>query len=206
MNNYKEASRRAFDRQAADYDTGRYGSHARKLYPLLLAQLGEIPHGWVLDLGCGTGALLEQVLERYPGSVCTGLDLSQGMLERAEARLEGRARLIRGDAEALPFDTGVFDAVLCCDSFHHYPDPGAVVREVARVLRPGGVFLLADCTAPTLLRGVANWLLPMGNGGDVRLYSSQEMTALLEGSLCGVECRRVDATGLFAWGVRAPGP
>ena len=58
----KQQSRAAFDQQAATYDTAIQGSHARALYPYLLQ---EITHAWgdrVLDLGCGTGALMAQVL------------------------------------------------------------------------------------------------------------------------------------------------
>lgn len=52
MTDYKLASRRNFDRQAAQYDTASFGRHARALYPVLLAQLAQIPHRSVLDVGC----------------------------------------------------------------------------------------------------------------------------------------------------------
>ena len=55
MNDCKTRSGRAFDRQAWTYDTARFGSHARGLYPVLLEQLVQIPHGSVLDVGCGNG-------------------------------------------------------------------------------------------------------------------------------------------------------
>ena len=153
MNDCKTRSGRAFDRQAWTYDTARFGSHARGLYPVLLEQLAQIPHGSVLDVGCGTGELLREVGLRFPETARTGLDLSANMLAVAREKLGGAVELVQGDAERLPFADGRFEVLLCNDSFHHYPNPGAAAAEFARVLQPGGVLLLGDCTAPAGLRG-----------------------------------------------------
>ena len=174
MNDCKTRSGRAFDRQAWTYDTARFGSHARGLYPVLLEQLVQIPHGSVLDVGCGTGELLREVGLRFPETARTGLDLSANMLAVAREKLGGAVELVQGDAERLPFADGRFEVLLCNDSFHHYPNPGAAAAEFARVLQPGGVLLLGDCTAPAGLRGVANLFLPLSGEGDVRLYSGAE--------------------------------
>ena len=96
----KQQSRAAFDQQAATYDTAIQGSHARALYPYLLQ---EITHAWgdrVLDLGCGTGALMAQVLSEDGHRRVTGLDLSEGMLAQARVRLGDRADLVQGDSSA----------------------------------------------------------------------------------------------------------
>ena len=178
MNDCKTRSGRAFDRQAWTYDTARFGSHARGLYPVLLEQLVQIPHGSVLDVGCGTGELLREVGLRFPETARTGLDLSANMLAVAREKLGGAVELVQGDAERLPFADGRFEVLLCNDSFHHYPNPGAAAAEFARVLQPGGVLLLGDCTAPAGLRGVANLFLPLSGEGDVRLYSGAELAAL----------------------------
>ena len=161
----KRQSQQAFDQQAATYDTAIQGSHARTLYPYMLQ---EITCAWgdrVLDLGCGTGALTAQVLEQDPRRQVTGLDLSEQMLAQARARLGDRVKLIQGDSECLPFPDGSFDVVYCCDSFHHYPDPAAVLAEVGRVLVPGGVFLLGDIWLPLPGRLLMNPLPPLEPGG-----------------------------------------
>ena len=170
----KRQSQQAFDQQAATYDTDIQGSHARTLYPYMLQ---EITRAWgdrVLDLGCGTGALTAQVLEQDPRRQVTGLDLSEQMLAQARARLGDRVKLIQGDSECLPFPDGSFDVVYCCDSFHHYPDPAAVLAEVGRVLVPGGVFLLGDI-----------WL-PLGSPEITRHYAIL-ITAHLTGNEDGEE-------------------
>ena len=123
----KRQSQQAFDQQAATYDTAIQGSHARTLYPYMLQEITHARGDRVLDLGCGTGALTAQVLEQDPRRQVTGLDLSEQMLAQARARLGDRVKLIQGDSECLPFPDGSFDVVYCCDSFHHYPDPAAVL-------------------------------------------------------------------------------
>lgn len=202
MNDYKHNSQNNFDRQSSRYDTASFGDHARKLHPILLRQLAQIPHDRILDVGCGTGALLSQILSRWPENTCAGVDLSPGMVEAARKKLGGQAQILLGDAEALPFPDGAFQAALCCDSFHHYPHPEAALKEIYRVLEPGGVLLLADPTAPFLIRELMNFLLPCGHGGDVRMYSAEELSQLLTPLFHGVECRRVDRTSLLAWGIR----
>ena len=198
----KERSRRAFDCQAERYDDTSLGAHARQLHPLLIRQLGEIPHTSVLDVGCGTGALLDQLSRRWPEGRYTGVDLSPNMAETAQNKLGSRARILVGDAEALPLPDSQFQAVVCCDSFHHYPRPRAALREIYRVLEPGGVLLLADTTAPAGVRWALNLLLPLSRSGDVRLYSPKELTGLFSPMFHGAECRRVNATSLLGWGIK----
>ena len=127
MYNAKKRSRANFDRQAAIYDTASFGAHARKLYPILLAQLAQIPHRWVLDVGCGTGELLFQMARRWPGGTYRGVDLSPKMAAMARNKLGVLAQVDLGDAERLPVPDGWAQVVVCSDSFHHYPDPEAAL-------------------------------------------------------------------------------
>ena len=202
MKDAKEKSREQFDRQAPCYDRAVFGSHARKLYPVLLEQLEGLPRRTVLDVGCGTGELLRQIAGRWPEGEYRGVDLSDEMVAVARKKLGKRAEILQGDAEHLPLPDEWAQVVVCNDSFHHYPDPKSVLKEFRRVLRPGGVVLLGETTAPVLVRSVMNLVLPWSGGGDVRLYSSGELTALLSPVFCGVICRRVDATSLLAWGFK----
>jgi len=89
----------------------------------------------VLEVGCGTGHWLAQ-LEAW-GCDAVGVEPSTGMLARARARLL-QADLVRGQAEALPFETASFDRVLCINAVHHFADVTRFCCEARRVLRPGG--------------------------------------------------------------------
>ncbi len=115
------------------------------------AVLNAIPADWqpqaILDIGCGTGRLLRKVRARWPGARLVGVDPTEGMIAHARAGMpEGEFHL--GTAEALPLADGSVDLVLSTVSFHHWQDQAQGVREVSRVLRPGGHFYLADAVQP----------------------------------------------------------
>lgn len=103
----------------------------------------------VLEIGCGTGVVLRDLMALVGkrGEV-TGLDPSRTMLERARALSRGaaggRRRLRRGDGNDLPFASGGFDVALAITVILHVADPLRVVKELARVTRPGGRVGLQD--------------------------------------------------------------
>jgi 2-polyprenyl-6-hydroxyphenyl methylase/3-demethylubiquinone-9 3-methyltransferase len=109
----------------------------------LIERLQLDPYGLrVLDVGCGGGLLSEQFAAM--GCDVTGIDRSVPTLEAARRHAEATGlsiRYLEGSAESLPFDAGTFDVVCCCDVLEHVDDPDEVVREISRVLKPGGAFL-----------------------------------------------------------------
>ena len=102
----------------------------------------------LLDIGCGTGAFLRDVKRNHPRLGVTGLDLSAPYLDVARRRLQpwSRARLIEGAAEAMPFADEEFDIISCLYLFHELPGRvrRAVVAEIRRVLKPGGILIFVD--------------------------------------------------------------
>ncbi len=198
MHNAKEKSKEAFNRQAATYDHDRSGQHARALYPEILERLTDVRLASILDVGCGTGALLEQVLERFKGIQAAGLDIAENMIDRARKRLMGRATLVLGDAEHMPFTDGAFDVVCCNDSFHHYPSPENALQEIKRVLKPDGMFILGDCWQPMLSRGVMNMAFKVGHTGDVHMYTEPEIRTLLARYFMDVTWEKVNNSSYVA--------
>jgi SAM-dependent methyltransferase len=103
------------------------------------------PDGKVLDLGCGTGANLEELLAlRLPFGPYTGVDLSEAMLARARTKLGGvpNARFKRMDLLTGPWPEGPFDLVVSTWVFEHLPDPMQVVETAWQRLGPGGHMVL----------------------------------------------------------------
>ena len=100
----------------------------------------------VLDVGCGTGALLRLAARHFPDAEFEGVDASAEMIGVAGASnpFPARVRFTQARAEELPFADGYFDLILSTISFHHWADQGRGLGEVARGLVPGGLFLLAD--------------------------------------------------------------
>lgn len=195
-------SRAAFDAQAATYDAGMQGDHARRLYPQVAREVAQAVAGRsaprALDLGCGTGALAERVLAAVPGCRLTGIDLAPRMVEAARARLGERAEVLLGDAERLPFRDGSFDVAYCNDSFHHYPDPGRAAFQAWRVLAPGGALVIGDVWQPAPARALMNAWLPRSREGDVRIYSERELRQILGTWFEAVTWRRVGMTACVA--------
>lgn len=194
----KERSRVAFDAQAATYDEGMEGDHARRLYPFVVEEVAAAVVGKeeprLLDLGCGTGALAELVIGRVPSCRLSCVDLSPRMADAARTRLGARAEVSVADAEALPFPDESFDAVWCNDSFHHYPDSGRAAFSVWRALRPGGAFVVGDVWQPAPARALMNAWMPHSREGDVRIYSEGEMRTILGKWFEAVDWRRVGST------------
>jgi ubiquinone/menaquinone biosynthesis C-methylase UbiE len=106
--------------------------------------IAERAHGRVLEVAIGTGRSLEFYA---PGIQLTGVDLSPAMLDQARARaaeLGLTPTLSEADVEHLPFADGSFDTVVCALGLCSIPRPETAVREMARVLKPGGSLLLLD--------------------------------------------------------------
>jgi SAM-dependent methyltransferase len=99
----------------------------------------------VLEVGCGRGEGSASVFERFQPRSLVGLDLARAAVKHARRR-HGRPGLsfLAGDAESLPFPDASFDVVLNVESSHCYPHMSSFLKEVRRVLRPGGLFLYAD--------------------------------------------------------------
>ncbi len=128
----------------------------RPVHDAVLRVLGREPCARVLDVGCGTGRLVERLVAAPGVASVVGCDFSAGMLAHAAERVRpgatdgGRVRvaLVRGDATRLPFADAAFDAAVSTEAFHWFPDQDAALRELHRVIRPNGRLLLALVSPP----------------------------------------------------------
>jgi len=154
---------------------------------------------WI-DLGCGPGLLVLELARRAPGITVVGVDLSDEMLAQAKERattagIAGQVAFHQGDAERIPLPDAAVDLVISTLSLHHWQEPATVLDEIARVLRPGGAFLIfdlrRDLAAPAwlLLWFVTRFVVPeplrranepMGSRNAA--YTANEAAALAQAS------------------------
>lgn len=141
---FKEFESEGWQRQAPNYDD-RAGRMTREAVPPLLDAVGARPGLRLLDVCCGPGYLAAEAVAR--GLSATGVDIAPAMVELARARVPG-AEFRTGDAEALDFADGTFDAVACAFGLLHLAEPERAIAEAFRVLRPGGAYAFTVWDGP----------------------------------------------------------
>jgi SAM-dependent methyltransferase len=140
-----------------------------------------------LDLGCGAGHA-SFALARGGACSVTAYDPSPPMLTvvEHEARTRGHAAIAtrRGAAGRLPFDAAGFDLIVTRFSAHHWPSVSAALAEVARVLAPGGTFVVIDVVAPeaALLDTILQTIELLRDMSHVRDYRASEWSSMLSGA------------------------
>jgi demethylmenaquinone methyltransferase/2-methoxy-6-polyprenyl-1,4-benzoquinol methylase len=182
--------------------------------------------GRVLDVATGTGLVAAALLER--GFEVTGLDQSPDMLALAQRRFAGRVELVEGSADDLPFPDASFDHLTFTYLLRYVDDPAATMRELARVVRPGGTVAMLEFGLP---RGIWRplwdvWVgvgLPLAGrvispgwhevgrflGGSIRDFDERWpvpllLTAMREAGFEDVQAHRLSLGGCTVlWGRRA---
>ncbi len=146
----KDEAHHEFNRWSKSYDRSilqilLFGPSRRALKRRIEGLKLQAPR--ILDIGSGTGQFPEVLHDAIPESRIWALDLVRGMLEGGNqrwARLADRVHPVQADSERLPFPDGFFDVLTCANSFHHYPNQASAVKEMRRVLKPGGTLMLLD--------------------------------------------------------------
>lgn len=136
-----------------------------------------------LDIGCGNGWAVRYAYEIAGGyGDFYGADLSSNMIDKAKERNADTPKLnfVVADAAQLPFEANLFDTVISTNSFHHYPEPNRVLREVSRVLKPGGKLFILDPTANGPFAKLVNFIGKLVEKEHVNMYSSKEFRKMYE--------------------------
>jgi malonyl-CoA O-methyltransferase len=141
----------AFHQKAAEYDKHvlvqkRVVSNLAKSVELHLNQPAE----HILDVGTGTGAMLERLHSIYPAAHLTGVDVALNMCLRTQQKLGDFCTIVNGDAETLPFRSGAFDLAVSASVLQWVGDLSAALHELLRVVQPGGNISLAFFCQGTL--------------------------------------------------------
>jgi ubiquinone/menaquinone biosynthesis C-methylase UbiE len=180
-----------YARWATTYDSG-VNPLIRVEEPVVRRMIDACPVGAALDAACGTGRHTEYLAER--GHRVVGVDASPEMLDRARSRLP-EADLRIGRLEALPLETGSMDLAVCALALTHTPEVAPAVRDLARVLRPGGRLVISDLH-PTMmvLGGTGFFLQADGTAGNVRSHyhpHAEYLAAFAAAKLQVVSCEEV---------------
>lgn len=134
----------AFHRKADEYD--QYVLVQKRVVSNLAESIGLHLHNapeQILDVGTGTGALLEKLHGQYPTAGLTGVDIALNMCLHARQKLGPACHVVIGDAEQLPFKAGSFDLVVSASALQWVGNLSTALHEMRRVVRPGGNITLA---------------------------------------------------------------
>jgi ubiquinone/menaquinone biosynthesis C-methylase UbiE len=174
-----------FTRQAETFDA--YAAKAGgDVIARFQAAIGAAAEGRILDVACGPGVVTAALAER--AETVTAFDATPAMLEQARKRCEeaGLRNVIfeHGVAESLPFEPGAFDGVVTRLALHHFVDPNPVLAEMFRVLRPGGVAVIADVVVSedAAKAKLQNAIEIIRDPSHIRMLPLTELKASIEGS------------------------
>jgi ubiquinone/menaquinone biosynthesis C-methylase UbiE len=169
---------------------GASGPGMRDEQRIALDMLELSPRDRVLDIACGPGNFTRGFARATGGGLVVGLDASRTMLAVAARENAGpNIAYVRGDACALPFRDGSFNAICCFAALYLIEEPMRALDEIARVLAPAGrVALLSSCNRGPLPAGATNALVRTLSG--VRIFARDELTrALRDRGLTGIDQR-----------------
>ena len=149
---------------------------------LILEHFGDLSGKRVLDIGCGKGRFARVILERHPRAEVWGLDISEEMLKFVPEGIQTRA----GTMTELPFEDGMFDAAYATESLEHAVEIDTAVREMCRVVKPGGRIAIIDKNAEHFGR--------LKTPAWEKWFRREELEKLLRR-----DCRRVSSRFISYW-------
>jgi ubiquinone/menaquinone biosynthesis C-methylase UbiE len=148
--------------RVSETDSGITGEFNTQMYDIMMRNMRDkgwietnlilkegISSGLALEIGPGPGYLGLEWLKKTNGTHLKGLEISEDMItlarkNAAEYGLSGRVEFYQGDAQKMPFEDNHFDAVFTNGSLHEWAHPENIFNEIARVIKPGGRFIISD--------------------------------------------------------------
>jgi ubiquinone/menaquinone biosynthesis C-methylase UbiE len=164
---------------AARYDS-RWSFYVNATLQATLSHLDLHPGDRILDLGCGTGTLLENLLTVAPEAEMFGLDPCAEMLNVARQKLPASIDLKLGNATNIPFSRDSFDVLVSTSAFHYFRQPEQAVQEMKRVLKPGGHLIITDWSYDYWSCRILDSWLRISNPAHFRTYTSSELRLMLQ--------------------------
>lgn len=184
---------------ASTYDK-RWSAYLDASLTMTMETVAKLPADRVLDVACGTGLLLERLAERSDQPELVGIDRVPAMLDTARQRLGGRATLLEGEAQRLPFDDATFQLVISTNALHYFTDAVTVLHEIRRVISPSGHLVITDWCRDYFWMKLLNRVLPLTHHAHVHTFSNRELEQRLAQSgfeVVDKTCRKTD----WLWGL-----
>ncbi len=132
----------------------------------------------LIDIGCGTGQLLQQISRLYPGIELTGIDKAQEMIQKCREK-NIPANFICGDIDELKADADKFDLAICCHSFPYYKEKAKISEKVYEMLNQNGMAVFVQASQNSLYDQIALWLVER-TAEKAEYLSRDEFTRLFE--------------------------
>jgi len=129
----------------------------------------------ILDIGCGTGQLIEDLQYKYPTSNFVGVDKSWAMIEQAASK-NPMCAFYTSDIANWNFYEEPFDIVVCCHSFPYFSDKKAAAKRVKEVLKPGGYAIFVQASVNTIYDLIVMWFVEK-TAESAQYLSKQELAA-----------------------------
>jgi ubiquinone/menaquinone biosynthesis C-methylase UbiE len=194
-----DAVLKAYGKLAPSYDR-RWSFYIEATVRETLSRLELQPGESLLDVGCGTGVLLEAFLASTPDAKLSGADPSREMLEVARKRLGEAALLRQSHVESLPFSDQAFDVVVSTNAFHYFRNPLGALEEMARVLRPNGRLVITDWCDDYVGCWLCDLWLRTFDRAHFRVYGQKQCRHLVEQA--GFTAVRIDRYKInWLWGL-----
>jgi ubiquinone/menaquinone biosynthesis C-methylase UbiE len=137
-------------------------------------------HERILDLGCGTGTLIQRLLQLAPEIKIVGIDPSAEMLNVARQKLPKSVKLRVGSADSIPFPNESFDLIISTNAFHYFRNPSQAIQEAKRVLKPNGHLVITDWCDDYLTCRICDVFLRLFNRAHFRTYGVSECQRMLQ--------------------------
>ena len=183
QSNHTSVNIKKWDKWAPEADgEGRIYHYLRRAQAALIAILDLERDVSFLDIGCGTGWAIGQAAKIIDGEgEFYGVDLSPKMIEKAKENFSDKNNFhfIEANSESIPLADNFFDIIICTNSFHHYLHPDRAMKEIHRLLKPGGKIYILDPTADTLFIKLIDKIIKMLESAHVKMYSTKEFKELM---------------------------
>lgn len=144
----------------------------QRLLDSAVEALGPIEGERIVDVGFGGGHALDLIRERVAPARPAGVEISAVMVEQGRARWGDSVDVHLADVAAMPFEDASSDGLLSVNTIYFWPDPAAALREIRRVLKPGGRLVLGIRSKPFLLASPVSWF-------GFKVYSVRQLERLL---------------------------